>query len=270
LIETLKAHAMNSGVKKWVLTKLPEPLIQWIKKHHYLRLLKRQGLDEEQDFAVIMRLVKRADHVLDVGANYGVYMKFLSDLVGNQGMVYSVEPIPSTFEILSFNARRLGLENVRILNYAFSDRTQDAVMEIPKLSTGGENYYMARINAGKTDPTLRQVPIKTTTLDRQFSAHGTRIAFIKCDVEGHELPCILGAIEVLRRWRPAWCVEVSGDPDLPKSDSWELLQVFERESYQPYWFDGRVLKKRQAGDVSVNYFFLQKHHLDSVKDLLAP
>jgi FkbM family methyltransferase len=260
---------MTFRIKNWVLTSLPESLIQRIKKHHYLRLLKRQGADEEKEFAVIAKLVKPADHVIDVGANYGVYMKFLSDLVGSTGMVYSVEPIPNTFEIISSNAKRLQLSNVRILNYAFSDRNEDAVMEIPKLEAGGENYYMARIPGQATDPTLRRVAIKTVTLDSQFASHGQEITFIKCDVEGHELPCISGARQVLRKWRPAWCVEVSGDPDERGSDSWQLFGMFEGESYRPYWFDGSVLRLRRPGDVSVNYFFLQSRHLEHVKSLLA-
>jgi FkbM family methyltransferase len=252
-----------------VLTRLPEGLLRRFKRHHYLRLLKRQGPHEERDFAVIARLVKPGDHVIDVGANYGVYMKFLSDLVGRTGMVYSVEPIPSTFEIIATNAKRLKLANVRLLNYACSDRNDEAVMEIPRLSTGGENYYMARIVDRQRDPTLRRVTIKTVTLDSLFASQTAEITFIKCDVEGHELRCIRGGMETLRKWRPAWFVEVSGDPDREGSNGWELFRLFERESYQPFWFDGAALRARRAGDVSVNYFFLQPRHLEGVRGLWA-
>jgi FkbM family methyltransferase len=258
---------MTGRVKQLVLTNLPESFVRWIKKHHYLRLLKKQGPEEERDFVVISRLVKPGDHVIDVGANYGVYMKFLSDLVGDAGMVSSVEPIPSTFEIISSNARRLRLKNVRLLNYAFSDRNDDALMEIPRIATGGENYYMAKIINGQSDPKLRHVRIKTVTLDSLFVSQTAEIAFIKCDVEGHELPCVSGAMQVLRKWRPAWYVEVSGNPDLRGSDSWKLFRIFEEESYAPFWFDGRVLRPRQTSDVSVNYFFLQPRHLASVSAL---
>jgi FkbM family methyltransferase len=259
---------MKTRLKQLLLAVLPEPVTLRLKKHHYLRRLKQQRPDEEQEFTVIARLVKPGDHVIDVGANYGVYMKFLSDLVGERGMVYSVEPIPSTFDIVSSNARRLGLGNVRLLNYAFSDRNEEAVMEIPR-QAGGENYYMAKIVAGQGDRGARHVSIKTVTLDSQFAGQSAEIAFIKCDVEGHELPCITGAGQTLRKWRPAWCVEVSGDPDRHDSDSWKLFRLFEAEAYAPFWFDGRVLRERRAGDRSVNYFFLQPHHLELVRGLRA-
>jgi FkbM family methyltransferase len=261
-------EATAPRIKRWALAHLPDFLIQRVKKHHYLRLLRRQGSNEEPEFTVISRLVKSGDHVLDVGANYGVYMKFLSGLVGRTGLVVSVEPIPSTFRIISSNARRLRLDNVRLLNVAFSDRNEDAVMEVPRLPTGGENYYMAKIAAGRPDPGLRRVEIKTVTLDSEFASHPTEITFIKCDVEGHELPCVSGAMAVVRTWRPAWCIEVSGDPDRPDSKASSLFRVFERESYRPFWFDGTVLRPRRAGDTSVNYFFLQSRHLENVRDLL--
>jgi FkbM family methyltransferase len=260
---------MRSRLKQWILTSLPESLLRRIKMRHYLQLLKQQGPDEERDFTVIAKLVKPGDHVLDIGANYGVYMKFLSDLVGSTGTVYSVEPIPSTFQIISTNAKRLKLDNVRLLNYAFSDRNEDAVMEIPKLSAGGENYYMARIVDGQRESGLRRITIKTVTLDSQFASQTAEIAFIKCDVEGHELRCIAGGLATLRKWRPAWFVEVSGDPDKPGTKGWELFRVFERESYQPFWFDGTALRARRSGDVSVNYFFLQPRHLERLRGLLS-
>jgi FkbM family methyltransferase len=259
---------VRSRLKQWVLTRLPEPVLQRLKRHHYLRLLQQQGPEEERDFRVIARLVKPGDHVIDIGANYGVYMKFLSDLVGSTGRVYAVEPIPSTFEIASSNARRLKLTNVRLLNYAFSDRNEEAVMEIPRLAAGGENYYMARIVDGQRDPSLRRVTIKTVTLDSQFASETREVAFIKCDVEGHELRCLAGSMEIVRRWRPAWFVEVSGDPDQPSSNARQLFALYERESYRAFWFDGIRLRPRLAGDVSVNYFFLQPCHLERVRDLL--
>ena len=256
---------MRAQVRQLALAHLPLPLMHWLKKRHYLRLLKKQGPDEEPDFAVIAKLVKPGDHVVDIGANYGVYMKFLSDLVGDSGIVYCVEPVPSTFDIISSNATRLKLSNVRLMNCAFSDRSADAIMEVPRLLRGGENYYMAKIIEGQPDLALRHIRINTVTLDSQF-AEGA-IAFIKCDVEGHELPCVSGSMQTLRRCRPAWYVEVSGDPDRYGSDSWKLFRIFEAESYAPFWFDGKVLRNRQPGDISVNYFFLQPTHLQNLRGL---
>jgi len=53
--------------------------------------------------------------------------------------------VPLTFQILSSNVRKLGLENGELLNFAISDRTGCAIMKIPKYESGLENYYEARI-----------------------------------------------------------------------------------------------------------------------------
>jgi FkbM family methyltransferase len=265
----IAVEAIKSGLKKAALRTLPGPWILRIKKDHYFRLLRRQGPDEEKDFTVIARLVRPGDHVIDIGANYGVYMKFLAGLVGGEGKVYSVEPVPDTHEILSANVRRLQLPNVEILNCAFSDKAGEAVMEIPKLQSGGENYYMAAIVDGRRDASLRIVSIRTETLDGRFLDHPREIAFIKCDVEGHELSCLNGALGAMRKWLPAWCVEISGDPDATGPGR-EVLRIAKDNDYRVFWFDGKILRERRSGDSSVNYFFLQPRHLERVTDLLAP
>jgi len=251
---------MMSRLQSLGLGYLPLPVLHWLKKRHYLRLLKKQGPNEEPEFAIIAKLVKPGDRVIDVGANYGVYMKYLSDLVGDTGVVYAVEPVPSTFDIISSNVARLGLMNVRLLNYAFSDQNAEAVMEIPRLPGGGENYYMASIAGGQRDRRLRRIPIKTVTLDSQFASDGGTIAFIKCDVEGHELQCVRGALGVMRGARPAWFVEVTSKPD--EADiARQVFALFEAEGYGAFWWDGAALHRRRPGHLSVSYFFLQPQHL---------
>ncbi len=262
--------SVKAGIKHALLRILPRALLLPLKKTHYFNLLRNLDLKEEKDFAVIEKLVKPGEHVIDIGANYGVYMKFLAGLVGEQGQVTSVEPIPDTFAIISSNAKKLGLRNVKLLNYAFSDRSEEMVMEIPTMEKGGENYYMAKIvQGGSATQGLRKVTIKSVTLDSRFAASDRPISFIKCDVEGHELPCIRGAMETMRKWLPSWCVEVNEDPDDAAGTGRELFRIFEREGYRVYWFDGTKLRQWQPGARSVNYFLLTERHLAGVRDMLA-
>ena len=251
-----------------VLSRLPEPIAGVVRGRHYLRVLRMQRPDQEKDFAVIARLVRPGDHVVDIGANYGAYTKFLAELVGVTGAVYSIEPVPATFKVTARNVRRLNLRNVRLLNYAFSDRCGEAIMEIPRHAEGGENYYMAKLVSQPRGSTLRHVTVQTVTMDSQPVFMENPITFIKCDVEGHELPCVSGARETIRKWKPAWYVEVSSDPDRSDTSASRLFKTFEEESYRAYWFDGQRLRKRMPADSSVNYFFLHPRHLADASDLM--
>ena len=88
-------------LKTQALRYLPEPLLQSIKARHYARMLRSFTIDQEPDLKLVQHLVKPGDTVLDVGANFGVYTRVLSQLVGPAGRVISVEPVPQTFSILS-------------------------------------------------------------------------------------------------------------------------------------------------------------------------
>jgi hypothetical protein len=76
---------MRAMLKKLVLgvqTMLPEKILQSIKKVHYARRLRYFSESDEVDFQVIRHLVNPGDHVVDIGANIGIYTKYLSGISG--------------------------------------------------------------------------------------------------------------------------------------------------------------------------------------------
>jgi len=241
-------------------------MIQLIKRRHYLRLLRSSLSENEAEFRLVRYLVKPGDLVIDIGANVGVYSKILSELVGPDGHVYSIEPFPSTFEILCYNVRKLRLDNVEPINAAVSDSQGVVTMGIPYDSSGAETHYRASIvthreKKGKTEATN----VQAITIDSRFLSESGRISFIKCDVEGHELACIKGATKFLARSRPAWLMEVSGEPDNVDSAAHSVFKILCERGYFAWWYDGGKLRKRRPGDKSTNYFFLTDNHIDILK-----
>ena len=111
-----------------------------LKKRYYLGLL-RADADElmETDARALPRFLKAGDFVIDVGAFVGFYSQRLSRLVGPSGRVWSFEPMPLTYEILSASLQRLGLKNVRAFPCAVSDRDGAATMEVPGLQAAANH-----------------------------------------------------------------------------------------------------------------------------------
>ncbi len=245
---------------------LPNGLFLYAKKVYYAREMRALSETDELDFAVLKYLVKPADIVADVGANIGDYTKILSDLVGKEGKVFSFEPVPTTYEILTSNIQRLKLSNVRSFNHAISSQEGRLTMEIPIHPEGKETHYLARIVEGESDGNALRVEIEARRLDSMLEAVLESVTFVKCDVEGHELSAIQSAEQLIAKSNPSWLIEFSSDPDSPDSDAAKVTRIFRDSGYLPFWYDGESLRMRKSGDSSVNYFFLTEKHILDLKD----
>jgi len=252
-------------IKKLIIKLLPESILQAAKRAHYARMLRAISEEDEKDIKVVKHLVGRGSYTADVGANFGVYTKFLSELVGPGGRVYSVEPFPLTFDILSSNVKKLRLENVELINAAVSDKDGTVTMEVPLYQSGGENFYEARIVSGEAAGSLRHATVRACPLDSLLADTPREVSFIKCDVEGFELNCIRGAAAIIEGSRPVWHIEIMGDPDDPQSDAAKTFTELGSKGYEAFWFDGTDLRKRKKGERNDNYFFLTADHLRALR-----
>ncbi|MCB1205179.1 MAG: FkbM family methyltransferase [Verrucomicrobiae bacterium] len=244
-------------MKPWLkrlVSLLPESMQQALRRSHYRRKLQLARLTDEPDLAAIALLTKPGDTVLDIGANFGLFTRFLSESVGNEGTVYSFEPTGDMFTVLENNCRSLGLKNAKPFRTALSDHSGISEMLIPVREDGTLNHYEASLepvqsaaSGGKT------VRVETSTLDEFCSHHGVdRVDFIKCDVEGHELEVLEGARGTLLHHRPTMLIEVNAPLDAGGHGSHVLEKVREL-GYDIHTVKGNELRPWQPGEVCVNY-----------------
>jgi FkbM family methyltransferase len=183
---------------------LPSLWQQELKRLHYRCQIHRQTFETtEPEFLVLDQLISAGDWVIDIGANVGHYTKRFSDLVGPQGRVIAVEPVPDTFALLAANVLLFQYRNVTLLNLAASDQTTVVGIQIPDFETGLKNYYQATTVTTQES----ELQVMTVALDSLVLIH--RIRLIKIDAEGHD-PVVLQGIEwVLARDHPTLIVETS-------------------------------------------------------------
>lgn len=125
---------------------------------------------------------------VDVGANVGIYATWAARIVGMEGAVLALEPVPGTRQWLEEICRHNQLNQVTVLPTAAGAREGTARMKT-KQGASGLSRVVAITDAGM------DVPL--TTLDRLL---GSRIpSLIKIDVEGHERSVLEGARETLKR-----------------------------------------------------------------------
>lgn len=248
---------------------LPQRALHALKRTYYLYLLSHAPENwEERDTAVVRHLVRSGDCVVDIGASIGGYTRLLSKIVGPSGHVYSFEPNPPIYDYLLHNVGKLRLGNVELINSALSDSNGTASIVIPRYDWGSECHYDATLEVKRANPDCRRVDVTVSTLDSFFADRPENITFVKCDVNYHELACLRGGLQTLRRSKPAMLIEILPDPDKPGGRAAQVFELLKENGYQGYWFDGEVLRERQRGERSQNYFFLTREHLDQLPPML--
>ena len=240
---------------------IPPFLLNRYKENEYFKILRDFDVKDQPDLIIAEKLVDENSIFVDIGANIGLYTKYLSPFTKQ---VKAFEPVPFTFSMLSKNVTKFKLNNVELNQVAVSSKDGEATIEVP-IQGGARNYYRATLEQRNSDSSFEmkiKVPIKT--IDSLFLNRINEISFIKVDVEGHEISVLKGADNFLTASDCSWLIETDGNPDDEKSQAFEVFRKMEGAGFNGYFFDGKVLNKRREGDKSVNYFFLKRHHIDTL------
>lgn len=151
----------------------------------------------------------RGDIYLDVGAHYGYFSLLASRLVGEQGLVFSIEASPVTYRILSKNADKA--KNIFSFNYAVSDEMQEMTFfEFPNLYSEYNSLYVNQYEEEewfqKYKP--KEISIQAIKLDYFLLEEQDIIpSFIKIDVEGAEYAVLKGMEDYLDKNRTIIAME---------------------------------------------------------------
>lgn len=160
------------------------------------RVWRRYRTGYEAELGLLKFLAPPGATAIDVGANTGAYVEAL---VGLGCQVVAIEPNPAHADEL---ARMYGSE-IRLIRAAASDQAGTATLRVPRdASLGG----LGTIEAANALPVGDSVEVEVPLL-RLDSLGLTNVAFIKMDVEGHELTALHGAEQLIRDQRPRILVE---------------------------------------------------------------
>ena len=138
---------------------------------------------------VIKGLVKEGDVVVDAGAKIGYYTVLLSRAVGPTGKVYAFEPGKECFDILSRNVAENKCANVVLVNKALSGKDGEIKFYVNEKDKASSSMLEETKHLGT------EVIVECTTLDNVVAED---VDFMKMDVEGAELDCLIGAKSLLK------------------------------------------------------------------------
>jgi FkbM family methyltransferase len=181
---------------------------------------------EAELFAWFADNLKAGDYGLDIGAHVGCFSLFMALLVGPQGRVEAVEPMPANLALLEKNIAQNGLGHVIQLHEACCAAREGGVF----LNLGPSSFEASLSN----DFGNGSIPVPALTIDGLALKNG-RLDFVKLDVEGAELDVLQGAETALAKFRPKLVVELH--PPMAA----EVPIFMQNKGYRAFALDGKEL-----------------------------
>ena len=221
-----------------------------------------------QDIYFLKKFIRPGDYCADIGAHLGYFTIQLSRLVGPQGKVVAVEPMPVFHDTLRQLLKRKHADNVTLHQVALGGSGEYVEMAIPA-SGGNKHFAQARVMEDHPDlafNTAESVKIKNESGDRLFSDL-PRLDYIKCDVEGLEYKVFASLTKTLEKHRPILLCEFF-DRDL-RIKFFEILKPF---GYQPY-----ILEKGALYPIDIyapgqilnqNDYFIPAKYMERMRPLI--
>jgi FkbM family methyltransferase len=177
----------------------------------------------ERELSYLGKVIPEDAVTVDVGANCGLYTRRLARL---SRQVHAFEPAGQMARLL----RRTSAPNVSVHEIALSDHNGDADLFIPE-GDDGLVYGLASLEPRAESPAkLLSTHVPTARLDAVIDQD---VAFVKIDVEGHELSVLNGAVELLERCQPVFLVEAEDRHRTEATRS--VFEFFRNKSYRGFF-----------------------------------
>lgn len=146
--------------------------------------------------------LKESDVALDFGAYCGGSTVCMARAVGPSGHVYAYEPDPVNAAALDDNLARHGIDNVTVVRAGVWSST--TTLEFAAEGNLGSAVAALLPRAQKS----RQVEVfSMADVVKRMGERQRRIAFVKMDIEGAEVPALEAGLQVFDTQRPRFAIE---------------------------------------------------------------
>jgi FkbM family methyltransferase len=193
---------------------------------------------------------------IDIGANIGYYVLLEARLVGPQGKVIAVEPVPQNADLLLHNLNVNGYSNISFQQIAISDRNGTLPLHLSEKSNW-HSLHPVPWAASDLSVSVQVCTLDTLLADQALSS----VDFVRMDLEGHELAVLNGMRETIERYSPQILVEIHPHIVGPESMV-QYLRHLKALGYTPEWMVD------QERDVPWRWLFLHPERL-SMDELIS-
>ena len=201
---------------------------------------------ERHEISLVNRVLQAGDVVLDVGAHKAAFTYWMAKRVGPQGRVIAFEPNPDLVQYLNQVAAGFNDQRVQVVAAALSCKAGNAWLHFPGQHLGSASLELTE------DELKDPIQVDTIPLDSFLEECPDMgpIAFVKCDVEYHELAVLRGACRMLVSHKPIMLIE-SGDFEQERFRLTPVLDYLNDLGFQGFFFRGSELIPIEAYDPAI-------------------
>ncbi|MEM8563446.1 MAG: FkbM family methyltransferase [Pseudomonadota bacterium] len=154
--------------------------------------LRREGIWEPYETALLIASLEPGAVFLDVGANIGYYSVIAARVVGATGAVFAFEPEARNFGLLQANLELNGCQAIVHAHEAgLADRDSDARLYLSEDNAGDHQVFAVSDKRA-------HCPIRLLNGTDYLTARLERLDLIKVDVQGAEYAVMVGLLKLLR------------------------------------------------------------------------
>lgn len=229
---------------QWIAVEVMDDFVQWVNlTDNYVSRGCMSDNYEPNETAFLKSRVKEGDEVLDIGANIGWFTLLACKLTGPKGKVHSFEPRPDTSRMLQRTISMNNLEDrVTLWQAALSDETGELHLNWGQNTDNPGGSFVSRDTHESSG--YEQATVMARRLDDLLPEAAPD--FIKIDVEGAEPMVINGAINAIRRKKPAILSELHPQQLIRVSGrtAADYITQMEAEGYSCFLLDNGTPTKR--------------------------
>lgn len=204
----------------------------------FYRFVKKNA---ESEIELLKHLCKKDSISIDIGADDGIYLAQLYKL---SKYCYAFEPRHDAKIRLDKMFSRV--KNIKIFEIALSNYVGTANMQV--LLNDVSRSTIHTTNDLSKEGNVINISIKTSKLDEIKIADN--VAFIKIDVEGHELEVLEGAKSLLLKNHPTLMIEIE---ERHRQNSINLVTSYLRKlGYSSYFYLNGYLNKIDNFDLALH------------------
>ena len=234
----------------------------------FQRLFAMGSLGEDyQDVYFLESFIKEGDTCVDIGAHLGYYTFQLSRLAGKNGKVIAIEPVSKFHRVLEkmISERKIG--NIVLNRVALGGEGKEVEIGIPRINNQKKFGY-ARIRQLSEYLEYAESERVPNVKGDELLAGLERVDFIKCDVEGAEVPVFQSMPGIIAKHKPVLLLELAD-----KNERIKMMEMLIGNDYQLYFLRNKKLTRIDVHSdekaISHNHYFIPILRLSRFKDFIS-